>query len=191
MPSKAEQPSWNTYLTLDLIIHCARRTVLQPFFAWMLPLSLRAVTIPYSHISFQLTAAYATFLTFFWFLASLNQKLAFGSSRVVDVSEEIVVITGGFGGLGQTIADFYCMKGSTVAVLDVMVNEHNKNKVKGDEDEDKDEGNGIQYYQCDVGNAKEVQAVYKRISEEVCQTPSSIFLKLTVTAARYTNYFNQ
>src|ERR1700748_3418245 len=116
MTSKAEQSSWNTYLTLDLIIYCARRTVLQPFFAWMLPLSLRAITIPYSHISFQLTAAYASFLTFFWFLASLNQKLAFGSSREVDISEEIVVVTGGAKGLGQTIADFYRMKGATVVV---------------------------------------------------------------------------
>lgn len=142
--------------------------MLQPFFAWMLPLSLRAITIPYSHISFQLTVAYATFLTFFWFLASWNRKLAFGSSREVDVSEEIVVITGGARGLGKVIADFYCMKGSTVAVLDVEVNERDKDEVEGGEDEDKDEGNGIQYYQCDVGNAKEVQAVYKRLTEEVC-----------------------
>ena len=121
----------------------------------MLPLSLRAVTIPYSHLSFQLTAAYATLLTFFWVLASISHKIAYGSAREVDISEELVVITGGTSGLGQIIADFYRMKGTPVAVLDI--------KVPEDEEE-----NGVQYYKCDVGNASEVQAVYKTLTDEVC-----------------------
>jgi NADPH:quinone reductase-like Zn-dependent oxidoreductase len=121
----------------------------------MLPLSLRAITIPYSHVSFQITAAYASLLTFIWVLASWNQRIAFGSAREVDLSDEIVVITGGSSGLGQLIADFYRMKGVTVVVLDV--------KVPGDVEE-----NGVQYYQCDVSDAEQVRSISETIRKEVC-----------------------
>jgi hypothetical protein len=117
----------------------------------MLPLSLRAVTIPYSHISFQLTTIYACAITFFWVLGSWNRSIAYGSPR--KIGDEIVVITGGTNGLGKVIADFYCMKGVTVVVMDV--------------EEMKDEEDGVEYYKCDVGNPTEVRAVCEKLVEEV------------------------
>jgi NADPH:quinone reductase-like Zn-dependent oxidoreductase len=155
MASRSTQSSWHQYVTIDLLFYCAKRTVLQPFFAWMLPLSLRAITIPYSHISFQATAAYASILTLVWVLAFWDQRIAFGLAREVDTSDEIVVITGGSRGLGQIIADFYRMKGVTVVVLDV------KAPAKSQE-------NGVQFYQCDLSNAQEVRFVSETIAKEVC-----------------------
>jgi hypothetical protein len=143
--------AWYSLLNVDLLVYCANRTVLQPFFAWMLPLSLRAITIPYSHISFQLTTVYASVITLLWVLSSWNKSIAYGSPR--KLGDEIVVITGGTNGLGKAIADFYCMKGVTVVVLDV--------------EETKYEDNSVEYYKCDVGNATEVKAVCDRLVEEV------------------------
>jgi hypothetical protein len=143
---------WYSLLSVDLLVYCANRTVLQPFFAWMLPLSLRAVTIPYSHISFQLTTIYASVITLLWVLGSWNRTIAYGSPR--KVGDEIVLITGGANGLGKVIADFYSMKGSSVVVLDI---EEPKN----------DEEDGVEYYKCDVGNSIQVKAVCDKIIEEV------------------------
>jgi NADPH:quinone reductase-like Zn-dependent oxidoreductase len=154
MSPNKEDPSWLSYLTIDLIVYCAKVTIFQPFFAWMLPLSLRAVTVPYSDISFKLTTLYAAAITVFWVLRAINRRIAFGSSREVDITEEVVVITGGASGLGLSIADFYRMKGAAVAVLDIKDNE--------DQEED-----GVYHYHCDVGNAAEVRSVGKKIIEEV------------------------
>jgi short chain dehydrogenase len=149
-----EKQSWHAFFTLDLIITVANKTILHPFFAWMLPLCLRAVTIPYSHISFQATAAYACLLTVVSVLSVFNQRIAFGTPREVDLSEEVIVITGGASGLGLLIADFYRMKGASVAVLDVKKTQE-------------EELGGIQYYECDVGNSKAVDSTSRRIKEDV------------------------
>jgi hypothetical protein len=145
---------WHAYLTIDLIAAAARKSIFHPFFAWMMPLSLRAVTVPYEHISFQLAAVYASLLTLYYVLSAFNHKIAFGSSREVDLSEEVIVITGGAGGLGQLIADFYRMRGASVAILDVQ------------EPLEEDES-GIEFYKCDVGNGSEIREVAKRIRSEV------------------------
>lgn len=75
----------------------------------------------------------------------------------MDPSEEIIVITGGASGLGLVVAEFYAMRGSTVAVIDIQP----RNTLQ--------EAKGIAYYQCDVGNAEHVNIAAKKIQEEVCQ----------------------
>jgi hypothetical protein len=152
-PVDEKQP-WHAFFTLDLIINVANKTILHPFFAWMLPLCLRAVTVPYSHISFQITAVYASLLTAVSVLSVFNQRIAFGAPREVDLSEEVIVVTGGASGLGLLIAEFYRMRGASVAVLDVKKMQE-------------EELGGIQYYECDVGDAKAVDSVSKRIREDV------------------------
>jgi NADPH:quinone reductase-like Zn-dependent oxidoreductase len=147
---------WYTLLTIDLIIYAAQKTVLHPFVAWMLPLCLRAVTVPYSHISFQLTTAYASLLTLFAVVSVFNHRLAFGIPREVDLSEEVVVITGGASGLGQSIANFYQMKGCSVAILDVK---HVAEEELG----------GIQYYKCDVGDPEQIKRAAEKIKKDVCR----------------------
>lgn len=143
-------------ITIDLLLKVARRTFLHPFVAWMIPLSLRAQVTPYSHWSFQLSAVYASFLTLFYFLSVLNTRIAYGNPRPVDPSDEIIVITGGASGLGLVIAEFYAMRGSTVAVVDIQPN----NALQ--------EAKGIAYYQCDVGNAEHVRITAKKVQNEVC-----------------------
>jgi NADPH:quinone reductase-like Zn-dependent oxidoreductase len=157
---------WHAFFTVDLIISVANKTILHPFFAWMLPLCLRAVTIPYSHISFQATAAYASLLTLLSVLSLLNHRVAFGLPREVDLSEEVIVITGGASGLGLLIADFYRMKGASVAVLDVKKTQE-------------EELGGIQHYECNVGNAKAVDLASKRIREDVRRNDMSILRRNT------------
>lgn len=66
------------------------------------------------------------------------------------------MITGGVDGLGGLIAETYGMRGLNVAVLD------NK-KVDDEEAEEK----GVLYYQCDVGDEKQVEAAVAEIVEDV------------------------
>lgn len=93
-------------------------------------------------------------------LSAVSDRYAYGKPREVDLSDEVVVITGGKGGLGGCIAEIYGMRGVRVAVLDVSVAE----------EEDKsgaEEGSDIRYYQCDIGDRKSVQKVWKRVVDDM------------------------
>jgi len=147
---------WHAHLTLDVIATAARYTVLHPGLAWMLPLSLRAVTIPYHDSFFVLATVYAFTLTIYYILAACNQRYAFGPSREVDLSEEVIVITGGVNGLGRAMADFYRMHGAAVAVLDIS-----------DAPSGMEEENGVEFYKCDVGNSSSVNDVAASIRKDV------------------------
>ena len=65
--------------------------------------------------------------------------------------DEVVVITGGNGGLGGCLAEILGMRGVGVAVLDVVGGE------KGDE------GSGVRYWKCDVGSYEEVERVLEEV----------------------------
>jgi hypothetical protein len=151
--TKSAIPS-NSHLTIDLLSTVLQRTLFHPFVAWMIPLSLRAVTVPYEFLSMRLAIGYASFLTLLWALAFINDRIAYGLPRDVNWEDEVVVITGGVSGLGSLVADFYAMRGASVAVLDIK-------KVEDDED------TGVKYYQCDVGDAKQVEACGKRLRDDV------------------------
>jgi short chain dehydrogenase len=151
--SSIEQ-SWQSLLTIDVLYSAALKTILHPFVAFMIPMSLRAVTVPYSNISMQVSIAYATLLTFWWILSVFNNRIAFGLPREVDLDEEIIVITGGANGLGRLIADFYAMRGANVAVLDVVK-------------KDDDDMMGLQFYQCDIGDRKQIEIAAAKIRKDV------------------------
>ena len=153
---RPNQQSWWSIVTVDLLLKVGRRTILHPFVAWMIPLSLRAQATPYHHLSFQISTAYALFLTIIYVLSLLNRRIAYGLPRSVDLSEEVIIITGGASGLGLIIADFYAMKGANVAVLDIK----SKNALQ--------ESKGITYYVCDVGDSEQVHKTAKIIKEDVC-----------------------
>jgi len=87
-----------------------------------------------------------------------NERIAYGMPREVDLSREVIVVTGGGSGLGQLIAQIYGMRGVSVAVLDV--------KEVG-EVEGWDKLSGVEYYQCDVGDRKAVELTAKRIENDV------------------------
>jgi NADPH:quinone reductase-like Zn-dependent oxidoreductase len=156
MPKNFEkQKPWHSYVTIDLLLKVANYTILHPFVAWIIPLSLRAQAYPTSHITYQVSTAWAILLTILFFLSVVNQRLAYGIPREVDTSDEVIVITGGASGLGRLIAQFYAMRGASVAVLDIQ-------DINLEE-----EVRGVSYYQCDVGDAKVVEAVSQRIEKEV------------------------
>jgi NAD(P)-dependent dehydrogenase (short-subunit alcohol dehydrogenase family) len=110
----------------------------------------------------QISIAYAGFLTLLWVLSVFNHRIAYGVPREVDFEEEVVLITGGASGLGRLIADFYAMRGASVAVLDVKK-------------PDDDEMMGIRYYQCDVGDRKQVELSVAKIKEDVCRHNSLLY----------------
>lgn len=78
--------------------------------------------------------------------------------RQVDWDEEVVVITGGASGLGRVLAQTFGMRGASVAVLDVV-------KPREGEREGLD---GVQFYECDVGDVKAVKGARGRIEKDVC-----------------------
>ena len=159
---KRKQKPWHSLLTIDLLSTVLLRTFLHPFFAWMIPLSLRAVTVPYEFLSMRLAVGYASFLTLIYILSYLNDRIAFGLPRDVNLEEEVIVITGGASGLGRIIAEIYAMKGTSVAVLDVKKWE--------------DEGvPGVNHYLCDVGNREQVVASAKKIRHDVRRNTLLLF----------------
>ncbi|QDS73060.1 hypothetical protein FKW77_009739 [Venturia effusa] len=151
---RSKERTWQALFTFDVLYSAALKTILHPFVAFMIPLSLRAVTVPFSNISMQVSIAYAILLTSWWILSVFNKRIAFGLPREIDLDEEVIVITGGANGLGRLIADFYAMRGADVAVLDVVRKED-------------DDMMGIQFYSCDVGDRKQVDAVAAKIRKNL------------------------
>ena len=102
----------------------------------------------------QLSIGYASLLTAMYFLGVLNKQIAYTKARKVDLSEEVIVITGGASGLGLLIAEVYGMRGATVAVLDVK-------------DLEAGEARGVSHYKCDVGDKDQVARVALEIERDV------------------------
>lgn len=90
----------------------------------------------------------------------INHRVAHGVPRTVDPAREVVLVTGGASGLGLLIAQMYGMKGASVAVLDIK-------DVAEDEWEELF-GVGVNYYRGDVGDRMVLEAIKKRVEEEVC-----------------------
>ena len=158
--SAANNPPWHAHLNLDTLLLVCSRTIFHWFFVLMLPLSLRAMAAPYDSTSFIVTASYAAFINLYHLMSSLSDRYAFGKPREVDLSDEVVVITGGKGGLGSCIAEVYGMKGVRVAVLDVSVGEE-------EEKSGAEEENDVRYYRCDIGNREDVDRVWKRVVDDM------------------------
>lgn len=93
-------------------------------------------------------------------MSAVSDRYAYGQPREVNLTDEVVVITGGKGGLGGCIAEVYGMKGVRVAVLDVNVGDEEEKA--GAEDE-----SDVRYYRCDVGDRAEVERVWKRVVEDL------------------------
>jgi hypothetical protein len=151
---RSQELSWAKPLSIDLFLKVLNVTFLHPFVAWMLPLCMRAQAMSWSHPAMQSVIAYASCLTALFFLNVLNRQIAYSKPREVDLSEEVIVITGGASGLGLLIAEVYGMRGATVAVLDV----------KGLES---GEARGVSVYNCDVGDKEQVAKAAVEIQRDV------------------------
>jgi hypothetical protein len=149
-----QELSWAKPLSVDLILKVLNVTFLHPFVAWMIPLCMRAQAMPWHHSAIQIAIGYASILTALFFLGILNKQIAYSKPRKVDLSEEVIVITGGASGLGLLIAEVYGMRGATVAVLDVKELESG-------------EARGVSVYKCDVADKEQLARVAVEIERDV------------------------
>ncbi|RDW93287.1 uncharacterized protein DSM5745_00609 [Aspergillus mulundensis] len=161
-PSPSLNPTppkqWHEHLTFDLFMTVLNRSILHPFIAWIIVLCLRAQATPYTHPAFLAAAGYAIFLTALNIAFIISDQIAYGAPRHVDLSEEVIVITGGASGVGRLIAQIYGLRGASVAVLDIA----EEKDVKGWEDV-----GGVEYYRCDIGVRGEIEAVARKIQEDL------------------------
>lgn len=154
MSHQPKDLSWAKPLSIDLLLKVLHVTFLHPFVAWMIPLCMRAQAMKWNHPAMHISIGYASLLTALFFLSILNKQIAYSKPRKVDLSEEVIVITGGASGLGLLVAEVYGMRGATVAVLDVKELEAG-------------EARGISLYKCDVGNKEEVKRVAIEIERDL------------------------
>jgi hypothetical protein len=157
MPPQGD--SWFAPLSIDMIVKVFKRTFFHPFIAWIIPLCFRAQNMFWDAPPMLVSIAWAALITISWMLGVINNRMAFGLPREVDLSEEVIVITGGASGLGLLIAEVYGMRGATVAVLDVKEMENG-------------EARGVTYYECDVTDKAQIARVAAEIERDV-SSPSS------------------
>ncbi|PWY76300.1 NAD(P)-binding protein, partial [Aspergillus heteromorphus CBS 117.55] len=119
LPIPTQYPLYPPILTIDLLLTVLRKTLLHPFPAWLTVICLRAQATPYTATPFLITSVYASLLTILYLLSAINRWIGYGAPRTVDLSDEVVVVTGGASGLGLLIARIYGLRGVSVAVLDV------------------------------------------------------------------------
>ncbi|SPQ27502.1 7150c9f7-35fc-478d-9a7b-e553983ea1ce [Thermothielavioides terrestris] len=153
-PTPPQRDSWFAPLSIDLIVKVFKTTFFHPFVVWIIPLCFRAQNMFWDAPPMLVSIAWASFITLCWAAGVINDRLAFGLPREVDLSEEVIVITGGASGLGLLIAEVYGMRGATVAVLDV-------------EEMENGEARGVTYYKCDVTNKDQLARVAAEIERDL------------------------
>lgn len=150
-----QRDAWFAPVSVDLLLKVLNITIFHPFICWLIPLCLRAQTTKWEAPPMVGAIAWAVVVTLAWMANMVNQRIAHGLPREVDLSEEVIVITGGASGLGMLVAEVYGMRGATVAVLDVNEMENG-------------EARGVTYYRCDVSDKKQVAKVAVEIERDVC-----------------------
>lgn len=168
---------WYTHLNLDLILHVLANTLFHPFLAALLPVCLRALAAPYTCTSFILTTTFAASVSAYRLLEIVNRRVAYGVARKVSWANEVVVITGGVGGLGGCLAEIFALRGVGVAVLDVAVG------VKESEVTHEFEKEGVRYYRCDVGDSAQVEAIWAKVVDDL-GTPTILINNAAVVNAK-------
>ncbi|GJN87663.1 hypothetical protein Rhopal_000618-T1 [Rhodotorula paludigena] len=164
-------------LTLDALVRVVRATVLSPALSWVLPVlaALRHSAAQFLPGALEALRA-ADWLSLVKVDRATQLALAvFGLSVVLSANDqlsraarnnltrgkkpwdwhrEIVVITGGAGGLGTAVANRLVARGTKVVVLDVA-------PLSGPETP------GLSYYQVDLSSADAVKAVARKVQDKV------------------------
>lgn len=155
MATPRRKEPWYSPVSVDMLLRVGNITIFHPFIAWLIPLCFRAEHHAWGTKPMIISIVWATIVTLFWMGNLISQRIAFGMHREVDLSEEVIVITGGASGLGLLIAEVYGMRGATVAVLDIVDSLENP------------EARGVTYYKCDVSDKKQIQNVANEIERDV------------------------
>ncbi|KAH7887541.1 retinal short-chain dehydrogenase reductase [Phlebopus sp. FC_14] len=145
-------------IDIDLVVKILSQTAFSPFFTFFIPLFYLfqggGTISPIVIKSTVYCAAVSTFWCLKW-LSRLyrNQGSLFFAPRPLDWSQQIVLITGGSSGVGELLANTLAVRNVNVVVLDIKpIQTENYN---------------ITFYKCDVSNWEEVEAVSKKVIEEV------------------------
>ncbi|KAK7060386.1 hypothetical protein VNI00_001151 [Paramarasmius palmivorus] len=145
-------------LDIDLIIKVLKHTAFSPFFIFFVPIFYVFQGAKLTDRIVVLSTAYYVALSIFWLAKWLsrlwrNQGSLFFAPKRFDWGEQIVVITGGSSGVGELLANTLAVRNVTVVVLDIKpIVSENYN---------------ITYYKCDVSKWSEVEAVSKKVIEEI------------------------
>ncbi|KAG5648850.1 hypothetical protein DXG03_000199 [Asterophora parasitica] len=126
-------------LDVDLFVKVLAHTLFGPFFVFFVPI----------FYIFQGAKVTDPLVLSLWYT---NGSLFFGPGRL-DWGEQIVLITGGSSGVGELLANTLAVRNVNVVVLDI-------NPIVT-------ENYNITYYKCDVSNWEEVEAVSKKVVEEI------------------------
>ncbi|KAH9907875.1 NAD(P)-binding protein [Xylariomycetidae sp. FL2044] len=169
-PRPNMRDSWFAPLSIDMFLKVLNITLLHPFVAWIIPLCFRAEHQDYSTKPMIVSISWAVFVTILWMSNVINHKIAYGMHREVDLTEEVIVITGGASGLGLLIAEVYGMRGATVAVLDTA-------------DLESTEMRGITHYRCDVSDKTQVARVATEIERDL-GTPTILINNAAVVVGK-------
>ncbi|KAI0013198.1 NAD(P)-binding protein [Xylariaceae sp. FL0662B] len=162
--------SWYAPLSVDVFLKVLNVTILHPFVTWIIPLCFRAEHHALTTTPMIVSIAWAILITFIWIANVWSHKIAYGMHREVDLSEEVIVITGGASGLGLLVAEVYGMRGATVAVLDIA-------------DLESTDARGITYYKCDVRDKAQIARVAAEIERDL-GTPTVLINNAAVVVGK-------
>ncbi|KAF8843081.1 retinal short-chain dehydrogenase reductase [Paxillus ammoniavirescens] len=143
---------------IDMVVKVLAQTAFSPFFTFFIPLFYFFQGKGVINPAVVNSASYCAAVSAFWMLKWLstlyrNQGSLFFAPKRLDWSEQIVVITGGSSGMGELLANTLAVRNVNVVVLDIKpIQTENFN---------------ITYYKCDVSKWVEVEAVSKRVIEEI------------------------
>ncbi|KAH7930676.1 retinal short-chain dehydrogenase reductase [Leucogyrophana mollusca] len=143
---------------IDMVVKVLSQTAFSPFFTCFIPIFYIFQGEQYTSPIVLISSIYCVAVSAFWALKWVSRlyrnqaSLLFGP-KPLDWSEQVVVITGGSSGIGELLANTLAVRNVMVVVLDIKpIITENYN---------------ITYYQCDVSKWEEVDAVSKKIVEEV------------------------
>ena len=152
----AQDTAWYNYFTLDVVVRVLNNSVFHPFVCCVMVLSLRGgLEVPWDDFWLQMTLGWTIFVSILSLVEPISSRIAYGTTREVDLEEEVIVITGGASGLGRCIAEIYALRGASVAVLDSK-DPGNNNAVEG-----------VSYHQIDITDDTAVKKAWEAIKEEV------------------------
>lgn len=160
------------FFTIDTFVRVFILNILHPFPFLLIALYFVALGAPsaeFTRVSFSapvptvvpLCASISLALWLLRALLGLDARLATSrQQRRMRWKEEVMLITGGLGGLGGLLAEVYAMRGIPVAIADVTEIDAARQKALAD--------TGIRYWRCDIGDRKQVESMAKEIKKEVC-----------------------